>query len=96
MEQTQWKELREIDVQTVDPESLVDIRDVIVDETLSAEERKKEYLRRIKNPYCFRYGSYVIKLVYEETGVSLEERWVELMEKLVRLELAGNMGEEEG
>lgn len=96
MEQTPWKELREIDVQTVDLESLVDIRDVIVDETLSVEERKKEYLRQIKNPYCFRYGSYVIKLVYEETGVSLEERWGELMEKLTRLELAGNMGEEEG
>ena len=33
---------------------LADIRDVSVDQSLSKEERIAEFLRQIKNPYCFR------------------------------------------
>ena len=50
------EEMQNIDVRTVDPETLVDIRTVKIDQSLSREEREAEFIRQVKNPYCFRVG----------------------------------------
>ena len=52
---------------------LADIRDISVDQTLSKEERIAEFLRQIKNPYCFRCGKFTVRAQYAENGVSLED-----------------------
>lgn len=53
------EEMKAIDVRTVDSESLVDVTGIVIDESLSREERKAEYLRQVKNPYCFRVGDVI-------------------------------------
>ncbi len=68
-------EMKNVDVRTVDRDSLVDINTIVIDESLSKEERAAEFLRQIKNPYCFRVGKVVVKNVYSDDGVSLEERF---------------------
>lgn len=70
-----FEEMKTIDVRTVDPETLVDVTGIVIDESLSKEERKAEYLRQVKNPYCFRVGDVVIKNVYSNDGVTLQERF---------------------
>ncbi|MBP3759072.1 MAG: hypothetical protein J6I83_04430 [Firmicutes bacterium] len=70
-----FKEMKTIDVRTVDPETLVDVTGIVIDESLSKEERKAEYLRQVKNPYCFRVGDVVVKNVYSNDGVTLQERF---------------------
>lgn len=55
-----FEEMKTIDVRTVDPETLVDVTGIVIDESLSKEERKAEYLRQVKNPYCFRVGDVVV------------------------------------
>ncbi|MCR5330859.1 MAG: hypothetical protein K6E62_06685 [Lachnospiraceae bacterium] len=67
--------MKNVDVRTVDRDSLVDINTIVIDESLSKEERAAEFLRQIKNPYCFRVGKVVVKNVYSDDGVSLEERF---------------------
>ena len=52
---------------------LVDIRDVSVDQSLPKEERIAEFLRQIKNPYCFRCGKFTVRARFAENGVSLED-----------------------
>ena len=52
---------------------LVDIRDVSVDQNLPKEERIAEFLRQIKNPYCFRCGKFTVRAQFAENGVSLED-----------------------
>ena len=52
---------------------LADIRDVSVDQTLPKEERIVEFLRQIKNPYCFRCGKFTVRAKYTDNGVSLED-----------------------
>ena len=52
---------------------LVDIRDVSVDQTLPKEERIAEFLRQIKNPYCFRCGKFTVRAQFADNGVSLED-----------------------
>ena len=69
------EEMKNVDVRTVDRDSLVDINTIVIDESLSKEERAAEFLRQIKNPYCFRVGKVVVKNVYSNDGVSLEERF---------------------
>lgn len=58
----------------IDRDSLVDIRDVVVDTSLPKEERIKDFIRQIKNPYLFKYGKYVVMVSFEDTDVTIEER----------------------
>ena len=52
---------------------LVDIRDVSVDKNLPRQERIAEYIRQIKDPYCFKCGNFTITARYSEKGPTLEE-----------------------
>ena len=66
--------MRDTDVRTVDPDALVDIRDVTVNTSLPKEERLLDYLEQIKNPYCFRVGKAVVKVSFANTEATLEDR----------------------
>lgn len=62
------------DLQTVDRDSLRDIQDVSIDTTLPKEERIRDYIRQIGNPYCYRHGKYVVKVSFADSGATLEDR----------------------
>lgn len=70
-----FEEMKSVDVRTVDRDSLVDVTRIYIDEGLTKEERLREFVRQVKNPYCFRVGDVVIKNVYSGDGVSLRERF---------------------
>jgi len=65
--------LKNISIDCVDVDSLADIKDVSVDKSLSREERIAEFVRQIKNPYCFRCGKFIVKARFADNGVSLED-----------------------
>ena len=67
-------EMQSVDIRTVDPNTLQDIRDVKIDSSLTTEQKMVEYLKQIKNPYCYKHGKYVVKVRFSDTGISLEER----------------------
>ena len=67
-------DLKDVDLNTVDRDALVDIRDVKVNTALSKRERAIDFIRQIRNPYCYRHGKYVVKVGFSDTEVSLEER----------------------
>lgn len=52
---------------------LADIQTITVDQTLSKEERIAEFLRQIKNPYCFKCGKFTVQAQFSPNGVSLED-----------------------
>ncbi len=68
------KAMREVDIRTVDPETLRDIRDVEVRTELPKKERILDFIHQIGNPYCYRHGKYVVKVSFADTDVTLEER----------------------
>lgn len=76
------EEMKAVDIRTVDPETLVDVTTIIIDENLSKEERVKEYLRQVKNPYCFKVGDVVVKCSYSNDGVTLKDRFEQLVRTL--------------
>lgn len=67
-------QMREVDVHTVDRESLVDIREVQVDGKLPRGQRFENFLQQIKNPYCYRCGKIVVKVSFSDTDATLEDR----------------------
>lgn len=66
-------EMKNVDLMTVDKSELVDIRTVKINTDLDIKERIADYVKQIKNPYCFLYDGIVVKVSYNENGKSLEE-----------------------
>lgn len=66
--------MKDVDIRTVDPETLRDIRNVEVRGELPKKERMLDFIRQIGNPYCYRHGKYVVKVSFTDTDVTLEER----------------------
>jgi len=57
----------------ISADELVDINDVQVNKSLSKAERITEFVRQIKNPYCFKCGDFVVKARFSDNGLSMED-----------------------
>ena len=73
--------MRNLDVTKEDREDLVDIQEVTVNKNLKQSQRLVDFVRQIKNPYCYRHGEYIVKIGFEDTEVTLTERLKELILK---------------
>ncbi|MCX4325344.1 MAG: hypothetical protein OSJ59_20650 [Lachnospiraceae bacterium] len=71
--------LKDVDVRTVEKEGLVDIREIPVERGLTAEERLRDFIGKVKNPYCFRVGDVVVKTAFSENGGSFGERFERML-----------------
>lgn len=60
----QLKEMAALDIRDVDRETLVDIEDVKIDVSLPKEERIREYIRQIGNPYCYLCHGVIVKVSF--------------------------------
>lgn len=58
---------------------LVDIRDVVIDKSLTLEERVKSYVEQIKNPYCFKVGDVVVRVSYAGKDKSLTDSFTSMI-----------------
>ena len=74
-----FEELQSVDIRTVKPEEVVDIQQIKIDDGFSQQEKRREFIRQVKNPYCFRVGKVIVKASYSGNGVSLNERFEELV-----------------
>ena len=71
-----------VDVSKVKREELVDIRDVGIARDLPVEERIREFVKQVKNPYCFKVGDVVVKTVFSSNGGSFEKRFQRVLSGL--------------
>ena len=60
-------------------DSLVDIRDVKIDRSMSVEDRMKSYVEQIKNPYMFKVGNTVVGVSYANTQATINDNFVNLL-----------------
>ena len=58
----------------INKESLVDIRDIKINQELSATDRILQFIALTKNPYLYKYGDKVVRVSFAETEVTFEER----------------------
>lgn len=77
-----FEALKRVDVREVDLDTLVDIRDIKIDESLSREQRVADFIQQIKNPYCFRVGNVAVSVGFAENGATFEEQMGYYLETL--------------
>ena len=73
LQQMDLAALEAVDVQTVSPDDLVDLKDIQIDPSLPKEERIASFIRQVKNPYCYKCGKIVVKVGCAD-GTTLEEQ----------------------
>lgn len=74
MTQEQLTRLRDVDIRAVDPHTLVDRKTVHINEKLPREERIRQYVRDIKNPYCYLNEGVVVKVSFSDVKDTIEDR----------------------
>lgn len=67
-------QMRNVDIRTVDRDTLADITEVHIDGKLPRKERFADFIRQIRNPYCYRCGKAVVKVSFADTDATLEDR----------------------
>ena len=56
--------LQKIDITAVSKKDLVDISDIVINKELPPEERVRDYIKQIKNPYCYIDNGIVVKISF--------------------------------
>ncbi|MBS6212587.1 MAG: hypothetical protein KH812_21360 [Proteus hauseri] len=82
LSQVDFEALRQVDVRTVDPDTLVDIKELDIDKTLPREQRMAEFVRQVKNPYCFKVGKVAVSVGYSGDGLNFEQRMEHYLQTL--------------
>lgn len=76
------KSWEDVDIRTVDKNSLVDLSSVKIDDSLPVQARIESFIRQIKNPYCFRVGNVAVKVRYNENGSTFQQNFEDLLRSL--------------
>lgn len=64
LRKNELEKMKNVDVRTVDKSTLVDIETVEIDTTLPEQERRKQFLEQVKNPYCYMSHGIVVKVSF--------------------------------
>lgn len=73
------EEMRAVDVKSVDRNSLVDLQEIKIDHNKPIEQRIREFVSQVKNPYCFKVGDVVVKVAFNPEGLSFEEQFEKML-----------------
>ena len=68
------RKMAEVDVRTVDIDTLTDLRDIEIDTKAPVEKKLASFARQTKNPYVNRIGDYVVKVCYQKEGSTIDEK----------------------
>ena len=69
----------EMDFSDAKLEELADIGKIRIDRKKSVEERKRQYLNQVKNPYLVKVGDTMVKIRFANNGVSFEDAFENLL-----------------
>lgn len=66
-------EMKDVDVRSVDRNTLVQRNSVKVNPKKDKAERVKEYVEQMRNPYCYLDGKTVVKISFANTSRTIED-----------------------
>ena len=55
-------------------EALVDIRDINVNQDMDTADKILDFIKQIKNPYIYKHGDTVVRVSFEDTETTFEDR----------------------
>lgn len=65
--------LKDVDLMQIDHNQLVDIQEVVINQSDSKKQKIESYIKQIKNPYCFKVGKVIVKVSFTEGGGPFQE-----------------------
>ena len=65
--------MKSIDPRTVDRSTLMQRSSVRLDPLAPREERLRDFIQQIKNPYCYLDGKTVVKISFTNTATTIED-----------------------
>ena len=66
--------MEKITAHNADRSLLKDINDVVIDTSQPCNDRVRNYVKQIGNPYCYLDNGVVVEIGYADTQVSLRDR----------------------
>ena len=69
----------EMDFSDAKLEELADIGKIRIERKKSVEEKKRQYLNQVKNPYLVKVGDTMVKIRFANNGVSFEDAFENLL-----------------
>ncbi len=67
------EEMKAVNPATVDRSQLVERSTIRINPNAPREERLRDFIRQIKNPYCYLDGKTVVKITFSDTDTTLED-----------------------
>lgn len=64
-------------------ESLIDISNIKIDVSMAKEDRIKDFIEKIKNPYCFKVGDVIVKSSFKENTGTLQKKMEQYFEAAI-------------
>lgn len=71
-----------VDIRTVDISTLTDLRDIEIDTSMPVEKKLESFARQTANVYVNRIGDYVVKVRFQESGASIDDKMSEYLRRL--------------
>ena len=75
------------DVRTVDISTLTDLRDIEIDTSLPVPKKLDAFARQANNVYVNRIGEYVVKVMFQKNGDSIDEKMAEYLQRLSEIHI---------
>lgn len=72
-EMTAIEDMKRVDPRTVERTALVQRSSVRLDPNAAREDRLRDFVRQIKNPYCYLDGKTVVKISFSHTDTTMED-----------------------
>lgn len=76
------KQMAQVDVRTVDISGLTDLRDIEIDTSQPVKKKLAAFARQTNNVYVNRIGDYVVKVRFQENGVTIDDKMTEYLRRL--------------
>jgi len=70
--------MKNMDISQIDTE-LMELTEIQIDESLPKQERILDFIKKIRNPYCFKCNGVIIKLEFSNEGLSFEDGMVQYL-----------------
>lgn len=75
-------EMASVDIRTVDISELTDLREIKIDTSQPVEKKLEAFARQTKNVYVNRIGDYVVKVRFQESGATIDDKMAEYLRRL--------------
>lgn len=75
-----YDDMKNVDIRTVDKSKLVNIDEVKIDINDNPEKKIQDYIRQVKNPYCFLCNGYAVKISFADNNRTIEDCFAEAID----------------